>query len=93
MRIAISAVLLLPPTILMGATLPAIARWMDSSSVGMSRVGNIYAANIAGAMFGCLLAGFYLLRIYDMTIATYLAAAINGTVALAAALVSGHNFV
>ena len=88
MRIAISAVLLLPPTILMGATLPAIARWMDSSPVGMSRVGNIYAANIAGATFGCLLAGFYLLRIYDMTIATYLAAAINGTVALAAALLA-----
>src|SRR5262249_10719927 len=30
----------------------------------------------------CLLAGFYLLRVYDMTMATYVAAAINGAVAL-----------
>ena len=32
-------------------------------------------------MFGCLLAGFYLLRIYDMATATYVAAAINIVVA------------
>jgi spermidine synthase len=90
LRVVISAVLLLPPTILMGATLPAIARWMDSSAVGVSRLGNIYAANIGGAMFGCLLAGFYLLRVYDTAAATYVAAAINGTVALVAALLAAR---
>ena len=88
LRAVVAAVLLLPPTILMGATLPAIARWMDSSSAGISRVGNLYAANIAGAMFGCLLAGFYLLRVYDITVATYVAAALNVTVAIAAALLA-----
>jgi spermidine synthase len=35
-------------------------------------------------VLGCLLAGFYLLRIHDTMVATYVAAAINGAVALAA---------
>ncbi|MGH7617514.1 MAG: spermidine synthase [Gemmatimonadaceae bacterium] len=34
-------------------------------------------------MFGCLLAGFYLLRVYDMSVATYVAVAIDIGVALA----------
>ncbi len=88
LRAAITAALLLPPTILMGATLPAIARWMDSTSLGISRVGGLYAANIAGAMFGCLFAGFYLLRVHDTVIATYVAAAINVTVAFVAAFLA-----
>ncbi len=74
---------LLPPTVLMGATLPAIARWMETSPVGVSRLGFFYGANIAGAVFGCLLAGFVLLRLYDVALATYVAAAINGLIALA----------
>src|SRR5215470_6018731 len=82
LRGAICALLLLPPTVLMGATLPAIARWVGNSQQGISRLGILYTANIAGAVLGCLLAGFYLLRIYDMVVATSIAATIN--VALAA---------
>ena len=85
LRLVIGASLLLPPTVLMGATLPAIARWMGTTTQGISRLGSLYAANIAGAVFGCLLSGFYLLRLYDTAAATYVAAALNGTVALGAA--------
>jgi spermidine synthase len=85
LRALICAVLLLPPTVLMGATLPAIARWLEASALGISRLGTIYAANIGGAMFGCLLAGFYLLRLYDTATATYVAVATNAAVALGAA--------
>ena len=74
LRGAVSAVCLLPPTLLMGATLPAIARWIEATPQGVSWLGFFYAGNIAGAVFGCLLAGFYLLRVYDMTTATYVAA-------------------
>ena len=35
-------------------------------------------------MFGCLLAGFYLLRVYDMPIATFVAVALNVVVAAGA---------
>ena len=79
---------LLPPTVLMGATLPAMARRIESTPHGVSWLGFFYGGNIAGAVFGCLLAGFYLLRVHDMIFATYVAAAINGTVALAAVALS-----
>ena len=65
---------LLPPTLLMGATLPAIARWVEAGPRGVSWLGFFYGGNIVGAVFGCLLAGFYLLRVYDMATATYVAA-------------------
>jgi len=66
----------------MGASLPAIARWIETTPRGVSWLGFFYGGNIAGAVFGCLLAGFYLLRIHDMATATYVAATINGAVAL-----------
>ncbi|MDT7768511.1 MAG: spermidine synthase, partial [Mycobacterium sp.] len=81
MRAVVAAVCLLPPTLLMGASLPAIARYVESSPRGVSRLGFFYGANIAGAVLGCLFAGFYLLRVYDMPTATYVAAAINAVVA------------
>src|SRR5262245_62972671 len=62
----IAAVCLLPPTLLMGASLPALSRWVDATPSGVSWVGWLYSANIAGAVTGCVLAGFYLLRVHDM---------------------------
>ena len=81
-RAIVAALCLLPPTLLMGASLPAIARWIESSPQGVSWLGFFYGGNIVGAVFGCLLAGFYLLRVYDMGIATYAAVAINIVVGL-----------
>ncbi|MCU1338395.1 MAG: hypothetical protein JWO19_3976 [Bryobacterales bacterium] len=86
----VAAICLLPPTLLMGASLPAIARWAGTSPSGVSRMGFLYSANIAGAVTGCLIAGFYLLRVYDMAIATYAAAAINVVIALCAAILASH---
>jgi spermidine synthase len=81
LRMIIAAICLLPPTLLMGASLPAIARWIETTPQGVSWLGFFYGGNIAGAVFGCLLAGFYLLRVYDMPAATYAAVAINAAVA------------
>src|SRR5262245_53479869 len=61
LRGIIAAICLLPPTFLMGATLPILARVADETS----SLGFLYAANIGGAVFGCLLSGFYLLREFD----------------------------
>src|SRR5260370_32466726 len=85
---------LLTPTILRGARLPASARWVETTPQGVSWLGLFYGGNIVGAVFGCLLAGFYLLRLYDMAVATYAAAVLNAAVALAAlglAAVSAHR--
>ena len=79
-----AGVCLVPPTLLMGATLPAIARWVETTPEGVSWLGFFYGGNIGGAVLGSLLAGFYLLRVYDGATATYVAAALNLTVALLA---------
>jgi spermidine synthase len=87
LRGAVCAVCLLPPTFLMGATLPAIARWLKEPR-DVLWLGLFYGGNIAGAVFGSLLAGFYLLRVHDVATAAYVAAAINGAVALIGVLVA-----
>ena len=81
LRGVVAGVCLLPPTLLMGATLPAIARWVETGPEGVSWLGLFYGGNIAGAVFGCLLAGFYLLRVHDTATATYVAFTINLAVA------------
>ncbi|MGC4085814.1 MAG: fused MFS/spermidine synthase [Vicinamibacterales bacterium] len=81
MRALIAAACLLPPTFAMGATLPAIAHFVQRSADGRAWLGFFYAGNLAGAVLGCLGAGFYLLRVFDMHVASYVAAAINFIVA------------
>ena len=77
----------------MGASLPAIARWIEASPQGVAWLGFFYGGNIAGAVVGAVVAGFYLLRLYDMAIGTYVAVAINvlagAGALLLAALVKG----
>ncbi len=51
---------LLPPTLLMGATLPAIAAQVETDPEGVSWLDFFCSGNIAGRS-RCLLAGFYLL--------------------------------
>ncbi len=87
LRGTLAAICLLPPTLLMGATLPALSRTTeDPSSLGF-----LYAANISGAVFGCLLTGFWLLRRFDAPTAIHIAAFVNlGIAALAVAIPSRH---
>ncbi len=83
-RALIAAVCLVIPASLMGATLPVVARSVEATPEGISWMGFFYGGNIAGSVFGCLLAGFYLLRLHDMPTATYVAVALNFAVALVA---------
>ena len=81
MRGLAAAICLLPPTLLMGATLPAIARWVETSKSGVAWLGYFYGGNTAGAVVGSLLAGFYLMSRFDISITTYVAVALNAIVA------------
>jgi len=83
-RGVLAALCMLPATILMGASLPSIVRW----ATGVSWWGYLYTGNTAGAVIGCLAAGFYLLRLYNMATATYFAATINILVACGAFLLA-----
>ena len=80
-RAIVAGICLLPPTILMGATLPAIARLVRSTPRGVSWLGFFYGGNIAGGVLGSVLAGFYLLRVFDQSFATFFAVALNLLVA------------
>ncbi|HVZ47531.1 MAG TPA: fused MFS/spermidine synthase [Gemmatimonadaceae bacterium] len=82
------AIVLLAPTLMMGATLPAISRYVETTPSGVSWLGFFYGGNIFGAVGGCVLAGYYLLREFDMTTACLVGVAINVTVAAIALALS-----
>jgi len=91
LRAIVASICLLPPTLLMGATLPAIARWVETTPRGVSWLGYFYGGNLAGAVAGSLLAGFYLLRVYDMPTATAVAVVLNVVVCLLALAVASRT--
>jgi spermidine synthase len=91
LRAFAAGVCLLPPTMLMGATLPAISRWVKATPEGISWLGFFYGGNIAGGVVGSLVAGFYLLRVYDVIIATVVAVALNVAVAVVALFLAGRT--
>src|SRR5262245_51221535 len=84
----VAGICLLPPSVLMGATLPAIARWITATEQGTTGIGLFLTGNIAGAVAGSLLAGFYLLPIYDVTVATLAALALHCGIAIIAIAVA-----
>src|SRR5207302_1806401 len=87
-RSVVAGVCLIPPTLLMGATLPAISRWVETTPRGVSWLGFFYGGNIGGAVIGSLLAGFYLMRVHDLSTTTFVAVALNVAVSFIALVVS-----
>jgi spermidine synthase len=85
-RLAGAFALLLPPTALMGATLPLLARHAvrRDEEVG-PRVGALYAINTAGAIGGTVCAAFLLLPALGLRQTVALGALVNGLVFVAAA--------
>ncbi len=77
-RFVVAAVILLPPTTCMGATLPLLSKMIATSMEKLGdRIGLLYSVNTFGAVAGTALAGFFLLPMFGMTVATACAAAIN----------------
>jgi spermidine synthase len=88
-RALLAALMLLPPTLLMGGTLPVLARFF----VGLRRdvgatIGVLYFVNTLGAIAGCLVAGFLLIEALGLDGASRLAAALNFALAAGAALLA-----
>jgi spermidine synthase len=81
-RVALGAAALLVPTVLMGATLPVLARYcsMRAAPLGIS-VAWLYAANTIGAAAGALLAGYVVIPALGVWKTTLTAAALNLVVA------------
>ena len=75
---ALSFVLLVFPTMLMGATLPVLSRFFVRSFADFGRrVGDLYATNTLGAVIGCAAAGFFLIPGLGMRMTVYVAAGTN----------------
>lgn len=84
-RFALIALLLLPPTILMGGTLPLFCRqFIRRPHHVASNVALLYGMNTLGAAAGCAVTGFVLIRYVGVNATLVLGAAINGLVALLA---------
>jgi spermidine synthase len=79
LRGVLAGLILLPPTILMGASLPVVARLAKAGSA--TEWSWLYAGNTLGAVAGALVAAFALLRLFDVGVATFAAAAVNVAVA------------
>ena len=78
LRALVGAICLLPPTMLMGATLPAIARWVETTPQGVSWLGFFYGGNIVGrGVRAVCWRGSICCAVHDMATATYVAVAIN----------------
>jgi spermidine synthase len=84
-----SFVFLLIPTTLMGGTLPVIFKYFvrELKSLGW-HVSSLFAVNNLGAVLGCFLAGFILIKTFGITASLYIAAAINLINALVVFLIS-----
>ena len=83
--VAVSFAALLPATMLMGATMPVMARWLvDQPATIAARVGELYAVNTLGAATGCAVVGYIGIAVLGVTGSALAAAGVDVMVGLAA---------
>jgi len=82
LRLVLSILALVPPTLLIGATLPVLSRAYAAQrgQVG-GDVGRLYVVNTAGAVLGCLSASVLLIRLLGLREAILLGVVLNLSVA------------
>ncbi len=89
LRFVMAMAILIVPTMLMGGTLPVLARFVirkkEEAGTG---AGVLYFANTAGAVLGCFSAGFILIPGLGLRMAILVAAVLNGLVFVFAAMLS-----
>lgn len=88
-RFLLAFVLVMAPTILMGATLPVLTRFLvrRQTLVGVD-LSTLYATNTFGAVAGVLITGFFLIGTYGIHIPVYIAVTGNLVIGCIAWLVS-----
>ena len=104
LRIGLAAVCLLPPTLLMGGTLPLVVRGLrmdpDASAEGIAgiatdRIGRdtalLYGANTLGAVLGVAGAGFLAIPLFGLRASLLLSAILNLAAALGALALAGRS--
>ncbi len=85
-RFSLALVALAPATILMGATLPSLTRYLSRRAADLGETfGGLYAANTVGAVLGAMVAGFALVELVGLS-GSLLVGAVGSAVAGAIAL-------
>jgi spermidine synthase len=88
-RFALAVAAVAPATFLMGMTLPLLTRYLVRTlDEAGARLGELYAANTAGAMAGTLLGGFVLIEFLGLRLTSYLAVLLNLVAGAGALLLS-----
>src|SRR5262245_11576603 len=89
-RVAIALTLLTPITLLMGATLTLLIRYLVRSEVEVEsrRIAVLYAVNTAGAAAGCFLTDFALVPAWGLLKTQVLAVGLNAIAGIGAILLS-----
>lgn len=90
-RIIVSGVLLIVPTMIMGGTLPILVRAVtDDKNRIIVNTSLLYAVNTMGAMIGACAVGFLFIRVFGVSMTNHMAATINILMGVVAILISGR---
>ncbi|MEA2568478.1 MAG: spermidine synthase [Acidobacteriota bacterium] len=93
-RLLLSTLILGIPTLLMGGTLPAAARAVETSDDdGRRKLALLYATNTLGAVTGTILSTFFLLETFGNRKTLLIAVLLNLLVAVAARSIAGRGTV
>ncbi len=86
-RFVLAIIALAPATILMGATLPTLTRYLSARTDGLAGAfTRLYAANTLGAIVGTFVAGFVLIELLGLQGALLIGAICSGTAGVIALL-------
>jgi spermidine synthase len=89
MRFLLAFALVMAPTVLMGATLPVLTRFLSRRQVLVGiNISTLYAINTFGAVSGVLLTGFFLIGRYGIHVPVYIAVIGNLVIGLIALVIS-----
>lgn len=85
----LSALLILPPTVLMGATLPVIGSWLIGGKAHrvFKDIALLYSLNTFGAVAGCLYAQLFAIKVFGVRGATWSAVGLNFLILLICLLI------
>src|SRR5438093_12508689 len=85
LRLVLAMLVIGIPTFLMGGTLPAVARAVESNDdAGRRRVALLYGVNTLGAVTGTLLSTFFMLEVFGNLRTLYVAVLLNALVGIVA---------
>lgn len=83
LRVVVAMLVILPPTFLMGGTLPILSRFLVRESSRLGRgLGLLYAVNTFGAVLGCFLTGYVFVATLGVPGSVALAVGLNVLIGL-----------